>query len=381
MWIANAGINRFNHAVITLVVTYEFNAAATTRILNSAYIPMEVASPMGQNTSAEASRFNRRISVQEPNPTLAQSAVRVNFNTAAAVAGLRLRVGAQPYRVYTHVGNVVCGMFSLQQRIDENAALGDGLTLARGFNEINVDMYTTDTTDDVTNINGYILLNYTSDVPAQGIGAANHTVMFKLLDWNAALSDINRINNYSVPIAESDYWLTGAGFIFIQWVATGGMAVTFDTEVKAGEGKEAGYTDIYADAYVSDVERACSIIWMRGRDAFKRYPQDPDPDRLDIETARDYRLYTTTTTSNGMYAVLTLHSNTYTSTLTVTNSNGGTVAIDVFRTDTNERILTTSRVGNGTVDVTWYDNTTDCYAVAREDDTLLARSANFNFGD
>jgi hypothetical protein len=376
LWVSTGAVTRFNHVTVTLVVTYEFNAASTTRMLNSIYIPIEISSPMGQNTTAEASRFNRRISVQETNVTLRQSAFRINFNVPASVSGLNLRAGAQSYRTYTHIGGVVCGMYSVQQRIDSGSAQGAGFTLARGFNEINIDMYTTDTTDDVSNINGYILLNYTSDVPSGGIGAANHTVMLKLLDWNAALSDINRINNYAVAIPESNYWLTGAGFVFIQWVATGSMAVTFDTECKAGEGKEAGYVDIYSDAYVSDAERACSIIWMRGRDAFKRYPQDPDTDRLDIETARDYRLYTTTTTGNGMYAILTYHSITYTVSGNVNDSNGGTVDLFLHRANTHELIGETSRTGNGSYSFTWYDNTEEVYVTAYEDDNYKDRSGS-----
>ena len=155
MW---ATATRMNHITITLVVTYEFNAAATTRILNSVYVPLEIASPIGVNTAAEASRFNRRLSIQEANPTLAQSAVRINFNASAAVSGINLRVGSQAFRGYTHVGNVICGMFSMQQRIDSGSAQGAGFTVAHGFNDINVDLYATDTTDQMTNINGSILL-------------------------------------------------------------------------------------------------------------------------------------------------------------------------------------------------------------------------------
>ena len=65
-------------------------------------------------------------------------------------------------------------------------------------------------------------------------------------------------------------------------------AFTFDVEVKSNESKGIGYTDIYSDAVQTDAERKCSIVWMRGRDVFKRYPEDADPERLDPKILRQY---------------------------------------------------------------------------------------------
>lgn len=380
MWSSVA--NKMNHVAIELFVTYEFDASTTTRWQNSVVYPIEIASPLGVTTTAEASRFNRVLVISEPGTiTLQQSAFRINFNTTGAVSGLRFRAGAQSYRTYTNIGTGVCGMYSLQQRIDSGSAQGAGFTLARGSNEINIDGYATDTTDQVTNINGCIILNYTSDMVTGAPGQNNHTVVKKLADWNALLQDRVRTNGYSFTIPESNYWVTGGGFLYTIWQSTAANAITFDVEVLTGEGKEAGYMDIYADAVQTDTERSCSLVYMRGRDVFKRHPADPDPDRLDMETARDYRLYNAATAGTGMLMMVSYHSHTWTSTLTVSNSNGGTVNIDIFRADTDEKILSTSRVGNGTVDVTWYNDLIDVYAVAYESDTLLTRSANFNFGD
>ena len=374
--------NRFNMCVFTLIVTYEFNASATTRIINSGYLPIEFASPLGVSTSPDASRFTRNMIIAEPGVIdLRQSSFRINFNVGASIAGINFRAGGQSFRTYTHSTTVSCGMYSLQQRIDSGSDSGAGLVLSRGKNAIVVDGYATNTTNQMTNINGYIILNYISDAPSQGIGAAFHTVFENLLQWNSLLTDRERINNYSVNIPESEFWLTGAGFVFYQWVQSSGMAVTFDVECLVGEAKEGGYYDIYADAYQSDNERACSIVWMRGRDVFQRYPNDPDNQRLDIRTARDYRLFTTTTTSNGLTSVITYHAISFTSVLTIEGSTGGSVQIQVFRSDDDSVILETSRVGNGTVDLTWYDNTIDVYADCYEDDSHLGRSALFKFGD
>lgn len=373
--------NKMNHVAIDLYVTYTYDPDPLDEENISIQIPIEMASPLGVNTSAEASRFVRTLIISEPGTiTLQQSAFRINWNSTGAVSGLNFRAGSQGFRTYTNLGVGVCGMYSLQQRLDSGSAQGAGMTLARGLNTITIDGYATDTTDQVTNINGVINLNYrcqqTAD-PSQN----NHTVRKILSQWNALLQDRVRTNNYSFSIPPANYWLTSQGFLYTIWQATIANAITFDVEVLSGEGKGAGYYDIYADAVQTDAERGCSLVYMRGRDVFKRYPQDPDPERLDVEVARDYRLYNAATAGTGMMAIATYHSNTFTTTLTIEGSSGGTVDIDIFRADNDEKILSTSRVGNGTVDVTWYNDLIDVYAVARESDALLMRSANFNFGD
>jgi len=374
---------RCNHITATLYVTYEFTLSGTTRTLNSIIFPMEIDSPMGQNNVAgDASRFERKFSISDPGTiTMRQSAARLNWNAVATAGTVRVRVGGQSYRAYTTAGGVVCGMFSLQQRFDSGGAEGSGITLARGKNTFVLDAYSSQATNEATNLGGYFILNYESDIAVEGIGANAHTTMIVCLPWNALLTDLEKISSWSFPIPETDYRLMSVGFYFLQWTAASTAAIMFNAELTTGEGKEAGYESIYADAFTCDAERSCSIVWMRGRDVFKRAPTDPDTERMDIETNRQYRLYTTTTCSNGIVATATYHAISYTSTLTVTDSAGGTVNIDIFDASTHELVLRTSRVGNGTVDVTWSNDAIDVYAVAYESDTLLARSANFNFGD
>lgn len=372
MW--SSVTNKMNHAAVTLVVTYEFAPSSSTTILNSIVLPVEIASPLGVTTTAEASRFARDIYVQEPATiTLKQSAFRINFNTTAAVSGLAFRAGSQAYRAYTNLGNGVAGMFSLQQRIDSGGAQGAGMTLARGKNSITIDGYATDTTDQVTNINGYILLNYHSGKAASGlVGQHAHTVEKILSPWNALLQDRVRTNNYSFDIPESNYWVVGAGFVYTIWQSTAANAITFDVECLSGEGKGGGYYDIYADAVQTDAERGCSIVYMRGRDVFKRFPQDPDSERLDIETARDYRLYNAATAGTGMMAMVTYHSFTYTITDSISGFSG-TVDLDLHRATTDEKVGETSRSGDGSFSFTWYDNTEAMYVQA-SDGTNVGRS-------
>lgn len=366
---------RLNHVSITLIVTYAFNEPTTTRVLNSIIFPIEIASPLGATSATEASRFLRDFFIEEPGViTMMQSAFRINYNCTATPTGLRFRAGTQAFRAYTPYANMVVGMFCLQQRIDSGSSLGAGITLSRGKNTLVIDGYTTITTDQVTNINGYVIINYQSDKSSAGIGAHSHTVFHNLLQWDALLTDRVRFDATPLIIPENNYYNVGAGFIFYQFVATASQAITFDVEVLAGEGKGGGYQDIYADAYQSDAERSCSIVWMRGRDVFKRYPNDQDIDRISVQISRGYRLFTSTTTANGLMSVWTYHSNIFNVSGNITGSAGGTITIKTYRSDNNELINTTTRIGNGTYSFVWYDNTIPIYSEAHEDSTHIGRS-------
>lgn len=370
--------NKCNHVTATLHVTYEFTLAGTTRVLNSILVPIEIASPLGLTTTAEASRFDRQISIQEPGTiNLKQSAFRINYNVASTVTSHRWRAGGQAYRAYTSLGGVVTGMFSVQQRINSGSAQGAGYTINRGYNEITIDGYTTNASAEMTNINGVIILNYESDLSSQGVGSHTHTVRKSLLVWDRLVTDLNRINTRSFSIPETNYWLVSAGFVFTQWVGTSGMAVTFDAEALAGEGKGAGYYDIYADAYVSDAELSCSIIWMRGRDAFKRFPNDADSQRLNIETPRDFRLYTTTGCGNGIYYCVSYHSHTFVAAGTVSGNDPALpTQVSLVRELTGETMQkATLAAGVTAFSFAVNDNTEDYHVSVFQNSTHVGRSA------
>ena len=71
--------------------------------------------------------------------------------------------------------------------------------------------------------------------------------------------------------------------------------------------------------------------------------------------------------------MMTYHSITFTVGGDIAGSGGGTVNIDVFRVADDERVGSTSRVGDGAYTFTWYDDTASMYAVAREDSTHMGR--------
>ena len=197
-------------------------------------------------------------------------------------------------------------MFSVQRRI--SAA---DLPLTRGLNEIDIDAYGTSNSAFATNVNGWLIINYESDVAAAGIGAHAHTVFKKLCDWDAASQTRRVVTGASFAIPDSNYWILSAGFCFVVWNNVASNAITLDAQLLAGEGKAAGFVDIYADAYNADADQSCSVSWARGRDVFKRFPQDADADRANIEAARVFRFYAPSIIKTGAMFVVTYHTMTW----------------------------------------------------------------------
>jgi hypothetical protein len=117
---------------------------------------------------------------------------------------------------------------------------------------------------------------------------------------------------------------------------------------------------------------------MQGRDAFKRYPDDTDTDRIDVEIPRIYRFFTPFTTQQGLYFLITYHSISYPITGSVSNysGDGSGITVNVFRTYDDAKMLTLTTGVNGQFTGSWYDNTENVYCVAREDNNHVGRSGN-----
>ena len=377
MWCTSAG--RLNHGCITLYVTYEFNAASTTRTLVTALLPLELSTPVGITTTLDASRFRRDFLIEDPGTiTLRQSAFRMHFNTTAAVAGLAWYAGSQASRAYTHVGNVVCGMYCLQQRIDAGGAQGAGISIARGRNSIVVNGFATDTTDQGTNVSGLVILNYEADVGPEGIGQNTHSVFQVVRQWDAAVADRKR-TPWKFEIAEAHYWVVAVGFQLYLWTQTAGMGISVDVEIFASEGKGGGYAELYADCYQGDNERACTLVWMRARDVYKRCPDDLDDQRIAIEVERDFRTYCTTTSAVGAFGMVTYHSFTYEVAADFNGTEAGDgsgVIVEVFMSDDGSKVAETVSEVGGSFSALVYDNAVAHFCTAREDGTHVGRSDN-----
>jgi hypothetical protein len=367
-----------NHPVCYLVVTYEFNASTTTSVMNSVLLPVEMVSPIDGTTSSDFTRGERELWIQEPATiTTERVAFYLFYNTQAAIGGHNCRIGTGSFTTYSDAVATSCGGMALMVRNDS------AFTLARGRNTLNFDHYRTDTTDLGSNLTGFFIVNYTSGKATAGVGAHNHTVLWGLKSFGTnAATPTHTTGNVSPTLPETDYFFTAVGYeIIFQTSGTAApAAITFSTK-RLSTGGEGGpiWEDIYTDMVITDPEVGVYNLYCRSRDLFKRWSGDPDTKRIDVETARPYRLLNSNaafSTASWAYIgiILTYHSITYTVTGTVSNSAGGTVTIDLHRATSGEKVRTTSRSGNGSYSITWYDNTENVYTSARESSTKLGRS-------
>lgn len=373
-----------------IVVTYEYNHSTSTRIMNSIQLAtMDEAGWCGGIATGDKSRFTRDISVQEPGTiTLVHSAVHCSFQDAAAVS-LDLRIGAQASRVYVHPATVRAGSMSSMRRIDSGAVGGAGMTLARGWNTITLDWFTTSATagNIGSNMSGIVYLNYTSDKHADGDGAHNHTTHWQIHPNSTGnLVQRKQVVPTVVPIIpEADYWIVGVGYQVIMHqsgTAHVNLALAVQTEVQSAEAEGGGWRNIYSALYASDSEICPVVMYARARSEFKRFPADPDTSRLDVETARDYRFDANVTAATAwqLAMLLTYHTIKYAIAGAITGSGGGTVTIKAHVAAESgplpkgTEVAATSRAGNGAYSMNWYDNTVPVFVEARESATLIGRS-------
>lgn len=371
LWATTA---RVNHVVVTLYVTYQFTLAATTKVLSSILLPLEIGSPLS-GASSTANRYSRELLINDPGTlTLKQSAFRINYNAIDPPTGLSFRMGPQAYRTYTPAVLASAGMYNLQQRIDSGGSQGAGFTLARGKNTFVVDGYFT-ATQPPFNITGYILLNYISDLSPLGIGAHAHTVDVGLRNFDIGNTLVSSVNGV-ITIPESSYRIMSAGFQMTIGTPALTMAIGLDVMCLSTEGKGGGYYDIYTDAYRAESEWGTTLVYAQGRDVVKRYPDDPGADRIDMTAIHTYRYLSSSGTSAGISFLYTYHALSVAVSGTISGSTGGTVTINVYRSDNRELIYTTTRTGNGSYGFDWYDNTIAIYAEAYESSTKFGRSSN-----
>lgn len=374
---------RLNHCSIQLVVTYEFTppAAGANRTINSIMVPFQVgANQLGGSVAADNSRVRLNVRIDEPGTiTLRQSGVQVFVQAAAAIAGLNARAGAQAYRAYTHNVATACGTACFQFRIDSGAAGGAALTLARGDNSIDIDIYRTDTADLAPGTCGVLMLNYESDTSTGGVSRHNRTTWWHFgRPKTTAAALVSTIAAVAPVLAETNFTITApVGWLSYLIDASATNLLSLLVEELSGDHASDGWHE-YHCAVISDAELGVVVRFFMDHqgDFFQRWWADPDALRAVVETTRRYRLAPLVSTRfTSLMMIVTYSSMYYRITGNVTDSAGGTVNLSAYRVADGLLLGTTSRVGNGSysIDVPFDES---CFVEARESATYLGRSDN-----
>lgn len=378
-WQPTATVARLHHFQAWLVITYEFDPSSTTSVMNSLMLPMDLASPMGGTAATDFQRGSRELWIEETNPVRQRVAFFPFWQQMAGITGLNMRIGTGSFVTYTDTASVTAGSNAAMVRNDT------ALSLARGRNSLNFDVYRTDTADFGWNISGFWLVNYTSDKHSDGVGAHNHSVEWGIQQNGTAAAASNITSSSIGPqIPETDYLITALGTQLVAQisgtVAPSGYTVLVE-RLSAEGGQE--WEVAYLDSSQTDPEIGVFLMYSQMRTLFKRFPGDADPRRIDLETARRWRVHINGSTAAvgwvGLNVIATYHTIMYSVADSISGFSG-TVSVDLHRSDENtsspgELVKSTTRAGDGAFSLTWYDNTEEVY-ISANDGTNVGRSTD-----
>lgn len=361
-------------------------------VLNSSlFTAVDEAGWAGGTATGDKSRFQRDVLIQEPAPIrLAQSGAQIFQNASGAVT-LDLRIGSQASRVFTHAATARGGGISSMRRFDSGAAGGAGVTLtSRGRVTFTVDFFTTSATagNIGSNTNGITFLNYYSGDAGRGGSSHTHSTAWMAIPYETGglvQKKVKAAAGIKTPIIpETDFYITGYSYwlaLQTSGTAAGTLGVAFNGEIQAAESQAAGWKNFFSTFIETDAEVGPSITWCRARDDYRRFTADFDTDRLDPETARDLRLDCNVNAALIGQAVawVTYYALPKTKVITVTGSSGGTVNVAVRWKDYHggDKVWSGSRVGNGTVTATLFEDTDTKFTEVRESDALVGRSGDW----
>lgn len=370
-----------HHVQASLLVTYTYDADATTTVLHSIELPLELASPLGNSTYP--TRGVRDVWIAEASPTLQKMAAYVWWQSTGAMAGFNWRLGTGSYVTYTDGGSVYAGSNCLMIRNDA------AYSLSQGRNTIELSGYSSSGATNLGNLGAILVVNYTAAKMPGGVGAHTRTVqscLHDMFDGNTASapSSTRTVAGADGQVAVSpplpdDHFIAGVG---VQARVTGlAGANVAGWRIAAQKDSGAGWHPLYDDVGCSDAETGPVCVIAQVRDWFTRWHGDAGLDRQNIEAARHWK-FTNSTVNAAAQAVLfdavaftTFHLHTWTVAGTVSGSNGGPVSLRLHRSGSGELVKTGLRVGDGAFSFTWYDATEEVYVDAYEDDNYLGRSA------
>lgn len=372
-----ASVARVNHPQVWMLVTYEFDASATTSVIQSLILPMDFASPMGGTSATDYQRAHRELWIQEPGTiTLQRLAVYMHWDQMGSIGGINARVGTGSFVGYTDGASIMAGGNGCMVRNDV------GVTLNRGRNTLQADIYRTDGTDLGLNLCAFWIINYTSGKHSDGVGAHNKTISWNLLATGTTGAVKTTTVSATAPIIpEADYFVTASG-TRLEYNSNSTLApagVTVLVERLAAEGGiqwESAYTDIGE----TDPEAGLRTCYSQIRDLFMRWPNDQGSERMNMETSRRWRVALASNCSAFFTLdwLFTYHTITYTVADSISGGFSGATAIGLHRSDDNtyqkgELVKETTRSGDGAFSFTWYDNTEELYVTA-SDGTHVGRS-------
>jgi hypothetical protein len=369
---------QFRWSSISLIVTYSYDEAATTRVTNSVWLPLHVDGTLtGYDVTGDSPSNSLDIYIEEPGTIeLLQSAAQFFVTNFQSMGDAPLfAIGSQAQRSYLSFlyGGVTAGMFCLQQRFDSGSVQGAGVSLARGKNTISIrpGFSSTASTNYVSNLGSMVVLNYASDKATGGTSTHNHTTIWNMFDTDVQINTISTSDfTKSIAIPESEYWINHVGFLSLIGTSVG-PNIIIHTDYNPR--KELAYT--FAN---SIDEYQIGKLFFDSSKHFIRHPGDLDSNRLNF-SSRNYRFYHAggggNTRSLGMY--ITYHSIkfTYSGSVKRFSGDGSSIPVLIRRRDSpGDFLYSAVTATGGTYSTSVYDDTEYLVADVQETTAMVGRS-------
>lgn len=319
-WQPTASVaTRRHHQQAYLVVTYEYNEAATTRVFNSVMVP---AFPDAVGVAANPTIVRAQLtSAEEPNPSSEKIAFYGFFASIAAITGLSATCdGGAVVTSYTDVASNLCGSNAFMYLFSDSTGwVGNG----PGASQINFEIWETGATV-MFDVSGFFIICYSSDKSPQGTSAHNHTILFDLIRPAGVLQPSSPETLFyptSLQFSDDAYFLTCFGFeVDYQFASNPASGV-----IKVLQGNDAGGLSrprpVFSSGINTDPENGMFPFFYDATNFFRRFYEHGSlrdfslSDRLDISASTP--LFSATylgmsgagriTSFIGLQAIVTLH--------------------------------------------------------------------------
>jgi len=380
--------NSFQTLSAVLVVTYTFTVSGTTRELHSCRTVVandrgNIGAPFGV-LAADGHQYVAQLEVQEPGTiTLLQSGVVVFDQNQVALSSYVNAIG-QAARAMNVAGSAYgssscAGTRVYVRRCDHDSS---AWTLTRGTNRLALNVRVSLNVAPGMEFSGYAILNYTADIPAQGIGSGNRSCAYSLVSHTAWTDYVSYVAAAErLPSFPSSPWMLSSAWCDLGIRTYSNPAASYSIQAERQTGEDCG-DGWYQDDFPASGGNIITggALWSR-RETMRPIAQwvrrsSYGRTAMDLVVSRRWRLCCTLGTSSHWSASqwLTLHDISFTVAGVVTVggvavANGGTVKIYADNGVDTEYItsaVTTGGTGAFTVQVC---DSTRSYFAAYDDGT------------
>lgn len=379
-----SNVATFNHPICWAIITYEFDASAANDVFHSVMLPFDSVSPMPVGATA-LQQVETEFWVAEEGPITEKRYGLVVFwqQAASTTNNTRIRADGSSFTSHIDAAGVMAGSNAAQVIAATTAAVD------RGRCTLRAEIYLNGALLAGGNLCGFWVVNYVAPKMPGGHGAhtKTRTRLMAPTGTAAATSDFMSSAVRVLEIPQVAYFISHVGF-WLRFVPVNGAGIagfSFSLERLSSEGF-LGWDRAYVDIGIPDAEMGTFHMLSTMPDFFYRWTDDFPSGRRNITNLRRFRWtnasQATGTMQTGFFsaqALVTYHAHTWTVNAVVKGSAGGTVTVSLHREATGEKVLETTRSGDGAVSLTWFDNTEQVFLIARDGSNAYRRFVSAPF--